>query len=81
MKTFFRLIVLTVLMTASSCTKQNEECQTKCNQTPDSGPFLAAFRKYYYDKTEKKCKEFIWGGCNGVVPFQTLEECQNCGCK
>ncbi|MBA4146415.1 MAG: proteinase inhibitor I4 serpin, partial [Cytophaga sp.] len=31
-------------------------------------------------KNEKKCKEFIWGGCGGVVPFETLEECKG-GCQ
>jgi len=38
--------------------------------------------KYYYDEEEKKCKEFIWGGCDGVVPFETLEECEEqCDCE
>ncbi|MEI9946491.1 MAG: BPTI/Kunitz domain-containing protein [Chitinophagaceae bacterium] len=53
----------------------------RCDLVPDSGVCLAAFPKYYYDKDEKKCKQFIWGGCGGVVPFETLEECKNgCGC-
>jgi len=26
--------------------------------------------------------KFIWGGCGGVVPFETMEECNNeCGGK
>ena len=72
---------IVVLTTTSNCTKLNEECQTKCSQVGETGPCKALFKKYYFDKTEKKCKEFIWGGCDGVVPFQTLEECQSCGCK
>ena len=81
MKKISFFIIIAIASALSNCTKQNEECTTKCNQNGDTGPCFAAFRKYYYDKTEKKCKEFIWGGCNGVVPFQTLEECQSCGCK
>jgi len=57
------------------------ECQTKCGLKPDAGLCKAYFPKYYYDKEEGKCKEFIWGGCDGVVPFQTLEECEKCDCK
>ncbi|MCE5275024.1 MAG: BPTI/Kunitz-type proteinase inhibitor domain-containing protein [Syntrophaceae bacterium] len=36
--------------------------------------------KYYYDSGSKTCKKFIWGGCDGVLPFETEEECnQSCG--
>ena len=43
--------------------------------TPDSGPCLAAIQKYYFDQTTQKCASFIWGGCNGVVPFDTYNDC------
>lgn len=52
-----------------------------CDLVPDSGPCYAAFPKYYFDKEEGKCKEFTWGGCGGVVPFDTLEECEECECN
>ena len=50
----------------------------RCSLEPDVGPCEAYIPKYYYDKEEKECKEFIWGGCEGTVPFDTLEECQEC---
>ncbi|MFN0037241.1 MAG: BPTI/Kunitz domain-containing protein [Saprospiraceae bacterium] len=50
----------------------------RCQLEPDPGPCEAYMPRYYYDKQEKKCKEFIWGGCWGVVPFETLEACQAC---
>lgn len=81
MKGIIFIVAIAVLTTTSNCTKQNEECLTKCSQVGVAGSCKALIKKYYYDKTEKKCKEFIWGGCHGVVPFQTLEECQSCGCK
>lgn len=49
-----------------------------CDLEPNSGPCFAAFRRYYFDKAEQRCKEFIWGGCNGTVPFETFEECLEC---
>lgn len=53
----------------------------KCYEKPDPGFCRAYMPRYYYDSTEKKCKEFIYGGCQGNVPFETLEECQKtCKC-
>ena len=64
------------------------QCKDDCNLTencslePESGDCFALITKYYYDKDEKKCKSFSWGGCGGVVPFDTLDECENgCDCK
>ena len=51
---------------------------SKCELVPEAGPCKAYFKKYYFDKSEGKCKEFVWGGCGGVVPFETLEECKSC---
>lgn len=61
--------------------KTADSCQIKCDMIPDPGSCKAYFPKYYFDKKEGKCKEFIWGGCYGTVPFQTLEECEKCGCE
>jgi hypothetical protein len=64
------------------------QCKTDCIETdkcslePDSGLCKAAIPKYYFDKKDKKCKEFSWGGCGGVVPFETMEECEKqCDCN
>ncbi|MBL7815919.1 MAG: BPTI/Kunitz domain-containing protein [Saprospiraceae bacterium] len=81
MRKVIHILSLTVVLLFAHCTKRNEECEAKCKQVGDAGPCLAAFKRYYFDATERKCKEFTWGGCNGVVPFETLEECQSCGCK
>jgi Kunitz/Bovine pancreatic trypsin inhibitor domain len=62
----------------------NDQCVKvqNCNLEPDVGPCKAIVTKFYYDKTEKKCKPFTWGGCDGVVPFNSLKECENgCGCE
>ena len=51
---------------------ENEHCALK----PDSGICKAMFPRYYFDQAAGICKEFIWGGCGGTVPFETLEKCQ-----
>lgn len=76
-------ISLTAFLIGCNCTKKasNTALDARCLQKPDAGMCRAAKPRYYYDPTEKKCKEFIWGGCQGVVPFITLEECRKvCGC-
>jgi len=42
---------------------------------------LAYFVRFYYDKTSKSCKEFVYGGCFGNANnFETKEECEK-ACK
>ena len=48
-----------------------------CNSIPDPGICLAYFQTFYFDQTTSQCEESYWGGCDGVVPFWTLEDCQN----
>ncbi|QHT69988.1 proteinase inhibitor I4 serpin [Rhodocytophaga rosea] len=79
-KSFYAIPVLILLVIFTSCEfdcASSEQCQLK----PDAGPCFAAMPKYYYDTKEKRCKEFTYGGCGGVVPFQTMEECKQCECK
>lgn len=74
------VIVSGFLLSNIYCKKDCFE-STNCNLDPNPGNCTAAIPRYYYDKDENKCKEFIWGGCSGVVPFETLEACkQQCEC-
>ncbi len=51
----------------------------RCFLEPDPGPCEAAISRFYLGE-DRQCKEFLWGGCDGVAPFQTLEECRTaCG--
>ena len=77
-KIILSAVFLTLLV---NCGKE-ENCKKsdRCDLLPYPGLCKAYFPKYYFDKTEGTCKEFIWGGCNGVVPFDTLEECKQCEC-
>jgi hypothetical protein len=80
----FFYLFLTISFLPYCCDKEDEsltECQVKCNLAPDSGGGIATSAKYYFDNNEKKCKWFIWKGNGGVVPFETLEACEACGCK
>ena len=62
-----------------SCS-DNDACP-ECELLPEVGPCNAAIPIYYFDADSNKCVQFIWGGCAGVVPFETLEACEACGCE
>lgn len=65
-----------ILSTFKFTSTSSEELSSACLLKPETGNCKAYFTKFYYNQNEKKCKDFIWGGCGGVVPFQTLSECQ-----
>jgi hypothetical protein len=69
-------IAILVSFAISACQKENI-----CSLKPEIGPCFAIFTKYYFDHSTNKCEEFTWGGCDGVVPFETKVECEMCGCK
>lgn len=75
------IILLLVIITSICSGCREENCPEPCTLTAETGPCKAYFIRYYYDQTDGKCKEFVWGGCEGVVPFETLETCQECKCS
>ena len=64
------------LASLSGCDGGLQATTDPCALDPDPGPCEAAFPKAFFDPTDGVCKEFIWGGCEGEVPFETIEECQ-----
>lgn len=56
-------------------------CQTNCSKSPQVGPCNAAIPIYYFNREKLRCDTFIWGGCDGVVPFKSYEDCISCNCK
>lgn len=85
MKKALLLLSATALLSSATCCREETDIPSPvqpvaCTLVPDAGMCNAAFVRYYFDPKEKKCKPFVWGGCGGVVPFQTLQECQDCGC-
>lgn len=78
MKTILLSSALGVLFLLGACVRKCYEPMGNCALTPDPGTCEALIPKYYFDAEKGKCREFMWGGCDGVVPFNTLEECEAC---
>jgi len=53
-----------------------EELPEECYLVPQSGPCFGYIPMYYFDSSTNSCEQFVWGGCAGVVPFQSLSACQ-----
>lgn len=51
-----------------------------CTLIPDPGPCFAAVEAFYFNTQIQQCSSFTWGGCNGVVPFTTIEDCLAADC-
>lgn len=76
------LKALTGILSAAFFTLLLSGCQSTplpdgCQMKPESGRCRAAIERYYYDQQWQECRAFIWGGCDGVVPFDSLESCQS----
>lgn len=54
--------------------------ENPCLLDPDPGPCEAAIPAWYFDQETGGCSMFFWGGCDGVVPFETLEDCAMAAC-
>ena len=62
------------------CQWSNLSISDNCMLLPNVGICDAAISIYYFNSLTLQCEETYWGGCDGVVPFWTLDDCLNaCG--
>lgn len=52
-----------------------KDLKKRCDLKPDIGPCKAIFWHYFFNPETRKCEKFLYGGCEGTVPFETEEEC------
>jgi len=80
MKNLFYLffIALGLLIISCHCDDDKSSQCEQCNLIPDPGDCEAAIPRFFYNQQTNQCEEFTWGGCAGVVPFETLQECLDC---
>ncbi|GFW45573.1 tissue factor pathway inhibitor [Trichonephila clavipes] len=63
------------------CGVESQSSSDVCDLPAETGRCFGYFQRYYFDKEDKQCKKFVFGGCGGNANnFKTLEECQGtCG--
>jgi len=51
-----------------------------CLKRPDPGPCKNGRPGYFYDYRTDRCRSFNYGGCEGRVPFTSIDACvKTCG--
>ncbi|MDP3499591.1 MAG: BPTI/Kunitz domain-containing protein [Myxococcales bacterium] len=63
-------LLLAASLTLAGCADR------RCALEPNGGFCQAIFPRAFFNPTTRRCEAFTWGGCGGVVPFDTLEECR-----
>ncbi len=73
------LISILLTLFLLGCSAEAELPPEACSLAPDPGPCKARMEKFFFNDENKSCDVFFWGGCDGVVPFNTLSDCiQQC---
>ncbi len=73
---FLGLMSLGAACNQSASETQLDPLAERCSLVPDPGRCKARMERYFYDPESQSCQVFYWGGCGGVVPFETLADCQ-----
>ncbi len=79
-----QILSLCIFLAFSSCCDKDvlqTECEKKCSIRPEQGNGTANAGRYFFDPIEKKCNLGRWTGSDTLKPFESLEECEACGCK
>lgn len=73
---------LTGCATGKSKGAVQSDLPVTCVVMPDPGSCRGNQVGFYYDYRDDRCKPFNSGGCQGRVPFPTLQRCvEFCGAK
>ncbi|MEA3522095.1 MAG: BPTI/Kunitz domain-containing protein [Campylobacterota bacterium] len=70
-------VIFSGCMATAPVEKKEKKIDPRCLQKGESGRCRAYMPRYYFDNESHTCKEFIWGGCGGVVPFKTMKSCRD----
>jgi hypothetical protein len=71
-----RYLIVIVFIVLLGCAADADPPAEACSLKPDPGPCKAHIEKFFYSKDSDTCEVFIWGGCDGTVPFDTLLACE-----
>ncbi|MEA1919998.1 MAG: BPTI/Kunitz domain-containing protein [Campylobacterota bacterium] len=76
MKSFLVIIMAFFSGCMASPDTKEKKVDSRCLQKGESGRCRAAIPRYHFNQESGECEQFIWGGCGGVVPFETIESCK-----
>ena len=71
------LDVVAIVSLITNPEEEEEELPEECYLEPDPGPCFGYVPMYFFNQETQSCEQFIYGGCAGVVPFESYSECQD----
>ena len=74
----FLILIFGLCGCSSSAVSTNgsNDLPVRCLDVPEPGPCKASVVRYFYDYRYDSCRPFRYGGCQGHVPFETLDACE-----
>lgn len=70
--------IFTTTVSTEATRLRGPKIPARCMEPPSVGPCKAAFPRWYYNKSKKKCQEFLYGGCDGNANnFNTKAACKD----
>ena len=74
------LFIASFLFVLSSCEEVcTNELVESCHDVPGVGVCDAQFNRWFYDESNKSCKQISYTGCE-ATGFATETECMECQC-
>ncbi len=73
---YFKIIILLLPLLIFTACSNKAKLPEKCYEKGITGKCRAYFIKYEYSQEKGKCQKFVYGGCGGNIPFNTLAKCE-----
>ena len=76
----FKVIIVIILISVASCTKDCDVLNNICNEKPPNELCQEFFTRWFYNKSNNKCEKKSYSGCR-QYGFATEQECSECKCR